>query len=97
MKALKHSPEWTGPLKRFINKDGSDVAFIPYSRMTALHVHIKGVTKDKRQVEGYYGKGAETLFVDLGINLSNNIDPFGQAKLVHDNFVVAPKMKDEID
>lgn len=95
MKALKHSPEWAGPLKKFTNKDGTEITFTPFSRRTTLHVHVKGRTKEGKFIEGYYGNGDETLFVNLGNKAQ--LDANGQAKLIHDNFIVAPKMKEELE
>jgi hypothetical protein len=94
MKCLKHSPEWGGPLKKHVDKNGKEITFTPYSRMTSLQVHVKGTTKDMRHVEGRYGVGAETLFVDLGTGLANDFDAYGRAKYINE-YMMGPKMPDE--
>jgi hypothetical protein len=94
MKALKYSPEWKGPIKNFRNKDGTDLVITPYSRRTTLQIHTRGYTKTGKFVEGHFGVGDETLFVDLGLKAQP--DANGQARLIHDNFMNAPKMDNEI-
>ena len=93
-KALKHSPEWNGPIKRYLDKAGKEISYTPYSRHTTLQIHTRGYTKQGKFVEGRYGKGDETLFVDLGLKAQE--DPNAYAKLIHDSFMIAPKMADEI-
>lgn len=69
MKALKNYPE------RLFEKYSKDVEEItPYSRMTSLHVRVRGEYGDKqedglvrtRRYEHALGNGPETLFIDLG-------------------------------
>ena len=93
-KALKNSLEWKGPIKRYLDKAGKEISYLPYSRRTTLQIHTRGYTKDGKFVEGRYGKGDETLFVDLG--LKAKVDANAHAKLIHDSFMIAPKMSDEI-
>lgn len=96
MKALKRSLEWKGPIKNQKNKDGSDLVITPYSRRTSLQIHVKGYTKDGVLVQARYGNGDETLFVNLGFSRRSKEDIVGQARLIHDMFMLSPKMDDEI-
>jgi hypothetical protein len=93
-KALKHSLEWKAFSKPTKNLDGSDFVITPYSRLTRLQIHTKGYTKEGKFVEGHYGHGDETLFVNLGLKAQP--DANGHAKLIHDGLILGPKMENEI-
>ena len=94
MKALKHSPEWKAFSKPQKDIEGKEIPINPFSRLTSLQVHTRGYTKEGKFVEGRYGKGSETLFLNLG--LKAQLDANGYAKLLHDAMILAPKMKDEL-
>ena len=95
MKALKNSPEWVKFSKPKKDIEGREIPIEPYSRLTSLCIHTRGYTKEGKFVEGKYGHGKETLYLNLGRNAKD--DSNGFAKLLHDNFIISPKMREEID
>ena len=96
MKALKKSPMWVKFTKPTLDAEGKEVFLKAYSQLPVLQIHVRGITRDGKHITGWHGKGSETLFVNLGTQLKNDTDPNGVAKKIHDEFMIAPKLENEV-
>lgn len=88
MKSLKHSPQWNpmpdkSERHQIARNAKSALLPTPYSGMGGnFQVHVQGYVAGVGRIDARQGKGAETLFINLGV-VNAVTDVENRARVVH--------------
>ena len=91
MKALKNSRVWN-PIPEKSEKHAiarnkkMSLLPTPYSSMTILQVHATGYIPGKGRIDKRFGKGSETLFIQMGV-VRNEEEVSLKAEAIHSLFI----------